>query len=62
MNTLVMKFGGTSVGGAPAVAQAAAIVQDQAQAWKHLVVIVSAMRGVTDALIQGARTAVSSDG
>lgn len=62
MKTLVMKFGGTSVGGAPAVAQAAAIVQDQAQAWERLVVIVSAMRGVTDALIQGARTAASGDG
>ncbi|HOU14000.1 MAG TPA: aspartate kinase [Anaerolineae bacterium] len=62
MKTLVMKFGGTSVGGAPAVAQAAAIVQEQAQAWEHLVVIVSAMRGVTDALIQGARTAASGDG
>jgi len=62
MKTLVMKFGGTSVGGAPAVKQAAAIVQEQAQAWEHLVVIVSAMRGVTDALIQGARTAASGDG
>jgi len=62
MKTLVMKFGGTSVGGAPAVAQAAAIVQEQAQAWERLVVIASAMRGVTDALIQGARTAASGDG
>ncbi len=62
MKTLVMKFGGTSVGGAPAVAQAAAIVQDQAQAWERLVVIVSAMRGVTDALIQGAHAAASGDG
>ncbi len=61
MRTLVMKFGGTSVGSAEAVAQAAAIVQAQAQAWEHLVVIVSAMRGVTDALIQGARTAASGD-
>jgi len=62
MKTLVMKFGGTSVGGAPAVKQAAAIVQEQAQAWERLVVIVSAMRGVTDALIQGARMAASGDG
>ncbi len=62
MKTLVMKFGGTSVGGAPAILQAAAIVQEQVQAWEHLVVIVSAMRGVTDALIQGARTAASGDG
>ena len=62
MKTLVMKFGGTSVGGAPAMSQVAAIVQEQARAWEHLVVIVSAMRGVTDALIQGARTAASGDG
>ncbi|HOT91285.1 MAG TPA: aspartate kinase [Anaerolineae bacterium] len=61
MKTLVMKFGGTSVGGASAIAQAAAIVQEQARAWDRLVVIVSAMRGVTDALIRGARTAAAGD-
>jgi aspartate kinase len=61
MGLLVMKFGGTSVGSADALSQAASIVQDQARNWDHLVVVVSAMSGVTDALIRGARTAASGD-
>ena len=61
MTTLVMKFGGTSVGNAEAHAQAAEIVETQAQRWERLVVVVSAMRGVTDALIRGARTAAAGD-
>ncbi len=61
MDTLVMKFGGTSVGGAQAIAQAAALVQQEKMNWDHLVVVVSAMRGVTDALIEGARTAADGD-
>ena len=61
MTTLVMKFGGTSVGSAGAIRQAAAIVLDQAQAWERLVAVVSAMSGVTDALAQGALTAASGD-
>ncbi len=61
MKTLVMKFGGTSVGGAAAIAQATAIVAEYTEVWEHLVVVVSAMRGVTDALIQGARTAAIGD-
>jgi aspartate kinase len=61
MTSLVMKFGGTSVGSAEALAQAAGIVLEQAQAWDRLVVVVSAMSGVTDALIQGAQTAASGD-
>ena len=62
MSTLTIKFGGTSVGGVEAIAQAAAIVLEQAQKWDRLAVVVSAMSGVTDALIQGARTAASGDG
>jgi aspartate kinase len=61
MTTLVMKFGGTSVGSTEALAQVADIVLKQAQKWDRLVVVVSAMSGVTDALIQGATTAASSD-
>ena len=62
MSTLTIKFGGTSVGGVEAIAQAAGIVWEQAQMWDRLAVVVSAMSGVTDALIQGARTAASGDG
>ncbi len=61
MTTLVMKFGGTSVGNAEAIAQAAQITQSTAPQWDRLVVVVSAMRGVTDALIKGARTAAQGD-
>ncbi len=61
MRTIVMKFGGTSVGSAQAIAQAALLVKQEAPKWDHTVVVVSAMRGVTDALIEGARTAAQGD-
>ncbi len=61
MTTLTMKFGGTSVGSGEAISQAAGIVLEQAKKWERLVVVVSALSGVTDALIRGARTAVSGD-
>jgi bifunctional aspartokinase / homoserine dehydrogenase 1 len=59
--TLVMKFGGTSVGSAPAIKQAANLVLQGAPNCDAIVVVVSAMRGVTDALIQGALTAAQGD-
>ncbi|MFN2270917.1 MAG: aspartate kinase, partial [Anaerolineae bacterium] len=61
MSTLVMKFGGTSVGSMEAIDQAADIVLDLAKQWDNLVVVVSAMSGVTDALIESARTAVAEE-
>ncbi len=61
MNTLVMKFGGTSVGSPDAITQAVNIVKRTSQDWDRMVVVVSAMRGVTDLLIQSAETAASSD-
>jgi len=57
-----MKFGGTSVGSAEAHRQTADIILEQARQWDRLAVVISAMRGVTDALITGARTAASGDG
>ncbi|MBN1261252.1 MAG: aspartate kinase [Anaerolineae bacterium] len=62
MSILVMKFGGTSVGNAAAHRQAGAIIAGQVGAWDSVVVVVSAMRGVTDALIRGARTAAEGNG
>ncbi len=56
-----MKFGGTSVGSADAIKQAAVIVQEQTGIWDQLVVVVSAMSGVTDMLTQGATTAAAND-
>lgn len=56
---LVMKFGGTSVGNTQAFAQVAEIV---AQAYKndpHIVVVTSAMKGVTNTLIHAAQAAAA---
>jgi aspartate kinase len=61
MTTLIMKFGGTSVGSASAIKQAADIVLAQALRWERLVVVVSAMSGVTDSLTRGALDAASGD-
>jgi aspartokinase/homoserine dehydrogenase 1 len=59
METLTMKFGGTSVGSVEALDRATDIVLEQAKSWKRLVVVVSAMSGVTDSLLEGGRTAAS---
>ncbi len=61
MSLLTMKFGGTSVGSAEALTQAADIVLAQAQEWDRVAVVVSAMSGVTDALTRGALTAARGD-
>jgi|YNPNPStandDraft_1061719.scaffolds.fasta_scaffold00438_12 aspartate kinase len=61
MDTLVMKFGGTSVGSAEAINQAATLVQEHVAQCKRMVVVVSAMSGVTDALIRSARAAELGD-
>lgn len=61
MTTLVMKFGGTSVGNADALTQVAEIVAKQNKEWDGVVVVVSAMSGVTDGLTRGALTAAGGD-
>ena len=60
-STLVMKFGGTSVGSPKAMAQAAGIVGGTLPAWPRLVVVVSALSGVTDSLLNSARAALQGD-
>jgi aspartokinase/homoserine dehydrogenase 1 len=57
----VLKFGGTSVGDATAITQVVSIVADQAAHDPNLVAVTSAMRGVTDILIDSARAAASGD-
>ena len=49
--TLVMKFGGTSVGSAEALVNARQMIQDAKQDWSRVVVVTSAMSGVTDLLL-----------
>ena len=61
MARLVMKFGGTSVGSGDAIRQSADIVRAARQNWPRVVVVVSAMSGVTDALLKGAHTAANGD-
>ena len=53
MTTRIMKFGGTSVANAEAIAQVAAIIQKHATEGNSTVAVVSAMGGVTDELTRG---------
>src|SRR3990167_3276852 len=54
---IVMKFGGTSVGSAKRIAQAAQLAADTAAKGHQVVVVTSAMSKVTDGLIAAARQA-----
>ena len=56
--TLVMKFGGTSVGSAEALVSATRIIRDAKKDWSRVVVVTSAMSGVTDLLLRSASLAV----
>ena len=60
MPTLVMKFGGTSVGSPEAMAQSVQIVQKAAATWPKLVVVTSALSGITDLLLTTAGLAAAS--
>ena len=60
--TVVCKFGGTSVGSGERIANVARIVTDLRADMGHPpAVVVSAMSGVTDSLIQGAMSAAHGD-
>lgn len=61
MPTLIMKFGGTSVGSPEAISQTAHILADYAPRWDQTVVVVSAMSGVTNALLASAAAAEDGD-
>src|SRR5690606_20487638 len=57
MDTLIMKFGGSTVGTTSALTQVLSIILEEHERWKRLLVVVSALEGVTDALIEAARLA-----
>jgi len=59
--TLVMKFGGTSVGSAEALTQAIRIIKDARHQYSRVVVVTSAMSGVTDLLLKSASLAVQGN-
>ena len=58
---IVMKFGGTSVGSVAALRQVADIVKKARERADDVVIVVSAMSGVTDLLLSGARRAETGD-
>ncbi len=64
--TLVMKFGGTSVGNAAAIRQTADLIRQCKEEWGDVVVVASAMGSkpvkVTDLLLNGANSAAAGDG
>ena len=59
---ITMKFGGTSIEGAQRIRGVARIVQEVWQKGERIVVVVSAMSGVTDSLIEAATSASKHDG
>lgn len=61
MSALVMKFGGTSVGSPEALNQCADIIQKNRAAYPQLVVVISALSGVTDILLRCAGLAADGD-
>lgn len=56
-----MKFGGASVGTTTALTQVLSIVIAERERWDHLILVVSALDGVTDALIEAAQLAKLSN-
>ncbi|HBG74778.1 MAG: aspartate kinase [Chloroflexi bacterium GWB2_49_20] len=57
-STLVMKFGGTSVGSTSAIRQVIKIAFSARRQWDNVAVVVSAMSGVTDALLEGVTASI----
>lgn len=61
MSTLVMKFGGSTVGTASVLTQMLSIVLHESKQWDNMIIVVSALDGVTDALIEAAHLAKLSN-
>ena len=59
--TLVMKFGGTSVGSIEALKQVADIVKAARSDWQHVIIVTSAFSGVTNDLLASATSAAHGD-
>jgi aspartate kinase len=59
--TIVMKFGGTSVGNASAIRNAADIVATHTAHWDNVAVVLSAMRGITEKLLACTEAAASGN-
>jgi aspartate kinase len=61
MATLIMKFGGSSVGTAAALTQVLSIVLHEQSRWSRLILVASALDGVTDMLLEAAYLAQVSN-
>lgn len=57
MKTVTMKFGGTSVGSPEAISNLVDIVKAERDSGSRVIVVVSAMSGVTDSLLSAAKAA-----
>lgn len=60
-NLLVMKFGGTSVGSVEAMTMAVEIIRHCKDNWSRLVVVTSALNGVTNLLLDSANRSALGD-
>ncbi len=60
-STLVMKFGGTSVGSPKAIEQVIENVRKIRQEWDRVVIVTSAIAGVTNLLVESAERAIKGD-
>jgi aspartate kinase len=57
MSTLVMKFGGSALGSISALTQVFSIVMYETKRWNRLLLVASALDGVTDMLLEAAHLA-----
>ena len=57
MRTLAMKFGGASLGTATALTQVLGIIIHEYERWDRILIVASALEGVTDMLLEAARQA-----
>lgn len=60
-DTLVMKFGGSSIGSVDAMRQAVQIICEAHRKWDRVIVVTSALVGVTNLLIESATRAARGD-
>jgi len=61
MGTLTMKFGGSSIGTVAALTQVLSIVLHERKHWDNLILVTSALDGVTDMLLEAAHLAQVSN-
>jgi bifunctional aspartokinase / homoserine dehydrogenase 1 len=61
MATLTMKFGGASVGTTTALSQVLSIIIHESKRWDRVLIVASALEGVTDMLLEAAQLAQLSN-